>query len=232
MLDYNEFYLYLIRHGQSEVNVLPDMVGQKGDSKLTEKGRNQANLLGERLFRKEKIEPSLVFSSDYTRALDTCEIALGHHPVKIAPSLHPEIREYSAGDWTQSSRSQAYTAPVLMRMAAMNSAFLPPNGESMHMVERRASQWLEDNILYNQKVQEEAELRMIKRKKGEDRQPMNILVFSHGMTIKCLLHYIMGFDQSFTWKLTLENTAISKLYFNSYKEGWRLLTINDHAHLL
>ncbi|MGI0058727.1 MAG: hypothetical protein ACREBJ_03070 [Nitrosotalea sp.] len=42
----------------------------------------------------------------------------------------------------------------------------------------------------------------------------------------------MGFDQSFLWKLTLENTSISKLYLNSSKEGRRLLTINDHAHLL
>jgi len=30
--------------------------------------------------------------------------------------------------------------------------------------------------------------------------------------------------------LTIENTAISQLVFS--EEGWRLLTINDHAHLL
>ena len=49
------------------------------------------------------------------------------------------------------------------------------------------------------------------------------------MTIKCLLHYVMGFDQSFTWKLDIQNTSMSKLYFGP--EGWRLLGINDHAHL-
>jgi broad specificity phosphatase PhoE len=225
MLEDNEFYLYLIRHGQSEVNIIPDMVGQVGDSRLTEKGRNQANLLGERLFWKEKLEANYVFSSDYTRAADTCKIALGHHPLVIVPSLHSELREYSAGDWTQSSRTETYTAPVVLRMAAMTNAFLPPNGESMHMVERRASQWLEDHILYNKDMIKETSDR-----KAAGLKPMNLMVFSHGMTIKCILHYIMGFDQSFTWKLTLENTSICKLRFNV--EGWRLLTINDHAHLL
>lgn len=222
MLDYNHFYLYLIRHGQSETNAKLDVVGQTGDSPLTEKGRLQAQLLGERLAYKDKVSFDRVYSSDYTRAHDTAKIATGNNqPITLVPA----VREYSAGDWTGSKRHELHTAPTLLRMAAMTNAFLPPNGESMHMVERRASQWLEDTILYNKLVQEEAD-----RRQAQRLPPQNIFVFSHGMTIKCLLHYVMGFDQGFTWKLTLENTSISKLYFS--QEGWRLLTINDHAHLL
>ena len=222
MLDYNEFYLWLIRHGQSETNAKSNLVGQTGDSPLTEKGRLQAQMLGERLAYKDKVSFDRVYSSDYTRAHDTAKIATGNNQPII---LAHEVREYSAGDWTGSDRHQIYNVPTLLRMAALTSGFLPPNGESMHMVERRATQWLEDTILYNKLVQEEADRRHVQRL-----PPQNIFVFSHGMTIKCLLHYVMGFDQSFTWKLTLENTSISKLYFN--QEGWRLLTINDHAHLL
>ena len=220
MLEHNSFYLYLIRHGQSEVNIQPDRVGQEADSRLTERGKEQAALLGQRLFQKEKLPAEFVFSSDYTRAADTCKIALGFHPTIVTPTFCPEIREYSAGDWNGASRKEVHNLPTLLRMSAMANGFLPPNGESMHQVERRASKWLEDTILYNKKFIDLA---------ATGAKP-NILVFSHGMTIKCLLHYIMGFDQSFTWKLTLENTSISKLYFGL--EGWRLLTINDHAHLL
>lgn len=222
MLEYNEFYLNLIRHGQSEVNVMDDVVGQAGTALLTEKGRHQAHLLGERFAYKDKISFDRVYSSDYLRAHDTAKIATGNNQPIV---LVPEIREYSAGDWTGSSRRETYTAPTLLRMAAMTNAFLPPNGESMHMVERRASQWLEDTILYSKSVQEEAS-----RRHNQRLPPQNIFVFSHGMTIKCLLHYIMGFDQGFTWKLTLENTSISQLHFGL--KGWRLITINDHAHLL
>lgn len=222
MLDYNEFYLWLIRHGQSEINAKQDIVGQTADSLLTHKGVLQAQLLGERLAYKDKVSFDQVYSSDYLRAHETAKIATGNnHPIILAS----EIREYSAGDWTGSVRGETYNIPTILRMAAMTSGFLPPNGESMHMVERRASKWLEDTILYNKRVQEEAS-----RRKAQKLPPQNIFVFSHGMTIKCLLHYIMGFDQSFTWKLTLDNTSISKLYFS--QEGWRLLTINDHAHLL
>lgn len=229
MLEHNEFYLYLIRHGQSEINAMPDMVGQKEDSQLTEKGRHQAKLLGQRLAKEGK-KLDLVFSSPYDRALATAKIALEQVPEdKKSPIvLAPEVREYTAGDWTHAKRSEVHNVPVLLRMAAMTSGFCPPNGESMHMVERRATQWLEDNILYNKQVMEMAYKKTAPR--GQD--PLNIAVFSHGMTIKCFLHYVMGFDQSFLWKLTLDNTSISKLYLNSSREGWRLLTINDHAHLL
>lgn len=224
MLEYNEFYLNLVRHGQSEINAQPDLVGQKADSRLTEKGKNQALLLGERLFR-EKIDH--VYSSDYIRAAETCKIALLEAAATVMPVFVPEVREYSAGDWTHAKRHEVHNIPTVLRMAAMTSGFCPPNGESMHMVERRASKWLEDRILYNKERIEETAARA-----AAGMKPQNIFVFSHGMTIKCLLHYVMGFDQSFLWKLTLENTSISKLYFNSNKEGWRLLTINDHAHLL
>ncbi|MGI0058725.1 MAG: phosphoglycerate mutase family protein [Nitrosotalea sp.] len=79
MLEHNEFYLYLIRHGQSEINAMPDMVGQKEDSRLTGKGRNQAKLLGQR-FAKEGKKLDSVYTSPYVRANDTCQIAMAEIP--------------------------------------------------------------------------------------------------------------------------------------------------------
>ena len=84
MLEYNEFYLHLIRHGQSEINAMPDMVGQKADSRLTDKGKNQAALLGKRL-AKEKIDH--VYSSDYIRAAETCKIALQEAAARVHPPI-------------------------------------------------------------------------------------------------------------------------------------------------
>jgi len=224
MSDFNEFNLLLVRHGQSEINVLPDIIGQRGDSKLTDLGKRQAQLLGLRFEQQFQIFDH-VYASDYNRAFDTAKIALPNYAAadRIVP-VH-DLREYSAGDWMEGSRSKVMTPQVLMQMGYMGNAFLPPNGESMHQVERRASIWLENTIIYNQDMIVEA------RRRRQDHKPkLNIVAFSHGMTIKCLLHYIMGFDQTFTWKLTLENTSVTKLVFG--EEGWRLITINDHAHLL
>ena len=223
MLENNRFYLSLIRHGESVFNTTPDRIGQEADTPLTAKGNMQANLLRKR-FEEHNIKFDYVFTSDYLRAYDTCKTSLDgvdHGPIAICQ----ELREYSAGDWNGLDRHDIHTPEVLLKMSMLNSAFCPPNGESMHMVERRASKWLEDAILYNKDIIKEAQRREVSKMK-----PMEIAVFSHGMTIKCLLHYIMGFDQSFIWRLTLENTSITKLYFDD--KGWRLLTVNDFAHLL
>lgn len=223
MLDNNEFYLTLVRHGQSITNANPDLIGQESDTPLSEIGKEQAAKLGERLSKCEK-GIDLVYSSHYSRAYETAKIVLLNVP-HTGINLASDLREYSAGDWTNVSRKETLTLPVKMRMGLLTHGFLPPHGESLHQVERRAGTWLENNILYNKGVIEKAKALAV-----HGSRPLNIFCFSHGMTIKCLLHYVMGFDQSFTWKLTIDNTSISKLYFG--KDGWRLLSINDCAHLL
>ena len=221
MQDFNEFYLTLVRHGQSETNADPDRMGQLATVPLTQLGREQAKKLNLRFTREEQYF-DYIYASPYTRAHDTAMIAVGEpHDKRIV--LAHDLREYSAGDWTNASRKATITAPVKMTMGYLDHAFLPPNGESLHQVERRASNWLEDNILYNPEM-------FAKTKEFHPEGRINnIVIFSHGMTIKCLLHYVMGFDKHLTWKVTIDNTAISKLYFG--KDGWRILSINDSAHL-
>jgi broad specificity phosphatase PhoE len=213
----NAFTLYLIRHGQSEVNATPDMIGQGATTPLTKLGMDQAAALRDHLDSK-RIVFDKVFSSDYTRALETAKIVSERqqYPIHIRSAL----REYSAGDWAFQSRKEVITPEIQLKMGYLTSSFLPPNGESLHQVERRASKWLEDDILYNQPAIEFSAA--IKR-------PAKIAVFSHGMTIKCLLHYIMGFDQSFTWKIDLENTSVTTVSFGEV--GWKLNGVNDTSHL-
>jgi broad specificity phosphatase PhoE len=220
MLEYNEFYLTLIRHGQSTVNMTPEIMGQRADVQLSAKGKKQAEALRNR-FNNEGENFDYVFASPYTRALDTAKIATGNKQNII---LAEDLREYDAGTWLDANRKEVLTDHVVHKMNVLHSNFLPPDGESLTQVERRASKWLEDNILYNKVISDWAI-----DARDNKKCPINIACFSHGMTIKCLLHYIMGFDKSFTWKVTIENTSISKLYFG--KDGWRLISINDYAHL-
>lgn len=221
MLQYNEFKISLIRHGESEVNVNPDLMGQLSTVALTDKGRGQAKLLHDR-FQKYGEKFDLIWSSPYTRAIDTAKIAIGSdHGIHLAD----ELREYDAGDWTGASRSTTLNEKIRLQMNYLNHAFQPPKGESLNQVERRAASWLEENILYNSNIISYAENR-----KNNCIKPLNIAIFSHGMTIKCLLHYIMGFDRTFTWKISIDNTSVTKLSFG--KEGWKIHCINDCSHLL
>lgn len=221
MLDDMEFNLTLIRHGQSTTNVNPDLMGQEPETALTDHGRRQAQSLHDR-FKRESEYFDQIYSSHYTRAFDTATIVKGDTSQPII--LAEDLREYSAGDWTNASRKETLTLPIHAKMGLLTHGFLPPNGESLHQVSRRASKWLEETILYNDEM-----IELSKWKKQNNHPILNIACFSHGMTIKCLLHYVMGFDMSFTWKVTITNTAISRLYFG--KEGWRLISINDCSHL-
>jgi len=213
MLHNLNFNLFLIRHGQTEVNARGNEVGQTRESPLTELGKKQAQALRAR-FDKDGIKFDRVFSSNYIRAYETARLALPKYLVY----QYEELREYNAGDWLGGKREDIFIEAIELRMERLNNTFQPPNGESMNQVERRASKWLEDEILYNKAlIQPDMDI------------PLNIAVFSHGMTIKCLLHYIMGFDKNFTWKINIDNTSVTKLSFNH--RGWFLNSINDCSHL-
>ena len=222
MLEFNQFNLSLVRHSQSETNATPDMMGQIPNSKITNLGRRQAQLLGLR-FEKQFEIFDRIYCSEYPRAIETAKIALPYHHDSIITT--PDLREYSAGDWTEAKRSEVITPGIKLKMNYMGSGFLPPNGESMHQVERRASQWLENTIVYNPDI-----CQLAKYRQQQGLNKLNLIAFSHGMTIKCLLHYIMDFSPNFIWKIELKNTSITKLSFD--EEGWKLLCINDYSHLM
>jgi probable phosphoglycerate mutase len=212
MIENNEFLLTLIRHGESEINATPDVVGQSPDVQLTSKGREQARKLRARfLHNKEKFD--FVYSSTYDRALQTAHIAIPDSEQDIQKVY--DLREYSAGEWTGGSREKLFTPEVKRQMNNFNLGFLPPGGESLHMVERRVSTWLEKELIFNPKM--------------AGGKPLSIACFSHGQVIKSLLHYVAGFDKSFVWKIQINNTSLTRLYFD--QDGWRLLSVNDSSHL-
>jgi broad specificity phosphatase PhoE len=72
--------LYLIRHGESVPNVTPIIGGMRGDAGLTDRGREQAQLLEKRL-REEELHADQLYASTLPRALETAEyVARGTRP--------------------------------------------------------------------------------------------------------------------------------------------------------
>lgn len=219
MLNDIEFSLSLIRHGESEVNISPDVIGQHASVKLTEDGMQQALKL-KKYFELHNQNFDFIYSSTYLRAIQTSGILFGD---KAEIKFFDELVEYNAGKWLGLSRKEILNDSVRARMCYMTNSFLPPDGESLSQVERRASKWLEDNILYNNSFIEYT------KSQNNKKVPVNIAIVSHGMVIKTLLHYIMGFDRGMTWKIAIGNTSVTKLYFN--KLGWHINCINDCSHL-
>ena len=200
--------LHLIRHGQTERNKHPEIIGQAPEEPLSDKGKEQAKLLGQRL-QAEQLSFKEVYCSPYKRALDTCHIATGLTSDQL--TIDQNLREYGTGLMEDKLRHEVITEDIFNQMNVLGMHFAWPEGDSLYDVEQRAAIWLYRAIQKHQHTTD------------------SIGVFTHGMVIKCLLHFIMQFDHKLTWGMDIKNTAITML---DYKlNHWFVKRINDTGHL-
>ena len=89
--------ILLARHGESDWNVARRWQGH-ADRPLTERGREQARALAERL---QHVELDAVYSSDLRRAADTAA-AVSLEVIEL-----PELREVDVGSWSGLTRAEA-----------------------------------------------------------------------------------------------------------------------------
>lgn len=196
--------LYLIRHAESELNRFLQIIGgRSNETPLSENGREQAYLLGERL---SKIPFTVYYSSPAVRSLETARIAHGTLDDVVQSPL---LLELDQGDWEGKLRTEIYTPEMLARINADNWNFSAPNGESQRAVEERMLCFVNDNLLQY--------------------SDLSCCVFTHGLAIKCLLRSVMDFSPKITYKIEIENTSITRLKYSD--RGWYVITINDTAHL-
>ncbi len=208
---------YLIRHGESNGNIKSNLImGRNENAHLSQRGFDQAKALGKR-FDNEDIQFDHFYSSSLSRAIETAETINKNMKTPANEINHiGELCEYSAGDWEGRSRQDVYTSELKEFINSKGSLFIPPGGESQRMVERRASNWLEDQILYNSEIVNSG-------------MPLNIGIVAHSIVIKCLIHYIMGFNDRLIWRIRLDNCSVSRFIFK--KEGWFPVSINDSYHI-
>ena len=202
--------LYIVRHGESEANLEKLLVtGRSHCSPLTEKGRRQAVKLG-RVLKRKDIVFDQVYCSSSKRALQTAELAT--HELDFAKNAirqDDRLVEYSLGAWAGSVRSEIYTPEVTNAMNVLGPYFTPPEGESLVMVQRRVLPWLLDEIIYKQ---------------DNMGKILNIGVFTHAMTIRVLLQYILGFNDRLINKVRIDNAGLSIVRFT--ENGWFLDGVN------
>ncbi len=208
---------YFIRHGESLSNATPGYAaGVDYNAPLTPKGFAQAKLLGERL-KRENVKFDRIYSSSLIRCVQTTETMLEGmgEAGRDFPKVDAIIEQQIPG-WRGVPSKDVMTPEMLAYMRTKGAHFVPPEGESHRMVQRRYANWLEDEILYNKELQG---------------KPVNmrVAIVGHGAASRCIFHYILGFDETFIWRISLDNTSISRFKFN--KDGWFPICINDSSHV-
>ncbi len=87
--------LYLIRHGESVANVEPIIGGMRGDAGLTDRGRQQAGLLEQRL-RRQQLRADRLYASTLPRALETGEYVA--RALQVPMQRDDDLQELRPGD--------------------------------------------------------------------------------------------------------------------------------------
>lgn len=197
--------IYLTRHGESEWNILKRIQGHK-DIPLTNRGIKQANLIANRLIH-EDID--IIYSSDLKRAYDTAKI-IGDK-IGLEPNLSKEFREINFGVWEGLSNDiigSEYREEIHLWRKEPEKLKIK-GGETLQEVQLRSMRKLESIINTN-----------------EDK---NILIVSHGVTLKTMILGILDMDLFYFKNLTIDNVSLSIIEFREYNKVLKVL--NDTSHL-
>lgn len=197
--------VYITRHGTTEWNLQRRLQGWQ-DSNLTKEGIDRAIKLGERL---KNIDFDIIYSSPQKRALKTAEFIRG---IKTTPIVtHDGLKELGFGIWESMELSVIEKEYPKEYYIYRNNPidYIPIEGESYSDLFKRVKDFLEEIITIDAE---------------------NILVVSHGVTIKAIIKIIK--------ELTLEEFSKIPVYTGTslniaeINEGkMKLIMENDTSHI-
>ena len=164
-------YLVLVRHGQSEWNLLNQFTGHV-DIPLSPQGEKEAEKAAELL---KDITFHRAHTSDLIRAQHTLNIILkklGHENIPV--KKHKAIKERDYGDLTRMNKDEAKKKfgekQFLLYRRSWDVA--PPNGESLKDTAARTIPYYEKEILKD-------------LKKGH-----NVIVSAHGNSLRAIVKHL------------------------------------------
>jgi probable phosphoglycerate mutase len=194
--------LFLVRHGATTASAEDRFAGAI-DTPLSEEGRRQASLLGERL-AKENIDA--VYASPLSRAMETARLAC-REPKQIA-----DLREIAHGHWEGLTRAEA-EARYPVEVAAWEEdpfTFAPEGGESGVSVLARALPVIRE---------------IVERHEGGQ-----VLVVSHKATLRLVLCSLLGIDaKGYRDRLDQSPACVNVMDFRDPVRA-RLMLFNDTSH--
>ncbi|WP_414836569.1 histidine phosphatase family protein [Candidatus Nanohalococcus occultus] len=193
----------LIRHGETEHNAKDSITGQL-DVSLNKYGVEQAEKAANRL---EKYSFDAAYSSDLERTYETTKIIAERHGLE--PQRYKEFRERGFGEYEGKPKDD--WRKVVREHDGDRHFLKPDGGESLREVGQRFVGKLDE----------------LREKHGEDE---TILVGGHSVALKATMMEILNLSGEGYNKLSQDNTGLTEIK-HSEKRGWKLVRMNDTAHL-
>ncbi|EYE88394.1 hypothetical protein Q428_08320 [Fervidicella metallireducens AeB] len=198
--------IYLVRHGETEWNKAQRTQGCSNNIPLSEEGIKQAKALGERLKNKEI---DLFFSSELGRAYETANIIASYHNKKV--EIVEAFKEINFGVWEglqYKEIMEKYKEVYSIWHYEPHLAKIPGGEDILSLKERSMTKLIE--ILNNNKEK-------------------NILIVSHGITIKVMICAMLGIDLANMHKIRQDNTSLNLFEYND--RGFSVIHLNDTCHI-
>ncbi|MFQ9114937.1 histidine phosphatase family protein [uncultured Eubacterium sp.] len=195
--------IYLIRHGR-QCSKLCNV-----DVELAPEGREQADLLGQRL---KTYDIEAVYSSDLIRARETADIINKHlNKPRVIDERWQEANFGGMTGLTNEEMREKYGDFLEKRATMMEDIPYPDGGENCRMVFERSFEALKDLTKENYE---------------------NVCVVTHGGVIRALLTGIVGADYAkwLTYGRQLENCSISHILYDEKMKTFHIERLNDFAH--
>ena len=197
--------LLLIRHGQTDWNLLGKYQGQT-DIALSGEGIRQADLLAQN-FPVDTLD--IIYTSDLQRAFMTAE----RLAEKFSAPLYADkaLRELNFGAWeglTYQEIAERWPQEVKNLFGAPEKLQIP-EGETFLMLQRRAMDKIHEIRAEN--------------------EGKNVAVVAHGAISKAILTALLHIPLHYVWMLRQDNTAVNILRFDD--EFVSVELINGISHL-
>lgn len=197
--------IFLVRHGESEWNILKKVQGQK-NIPLTKNGIYQAHLIGNRL-KNEKID--IIYSSHLNRAKDTANI-IGK-TINTNIITKKELQEINFGVWegmSQEDINKNYNKDLILWRKEPEKLKIGEI-ETLENLQIRSMRCI-NNIIKNDSSE-------------------NIVVVSHSATLKTIILGLLNMNLCHFKNLTLNNVSLTIIEFRNYNKVLKVL--NDISHL-
>lgn len=188
MSEHTTTTILLVRHAESEANAA-QMFGSQLDSKLTERGLQQRDVLCNAL---ANVRVEHVFSSDLSRARDTVRPIAESRGLVLAERV--AFRERSVGELMGLSFREARERypEAWLALVKRDPEVRPPGGESLLDLQERVGGALEAVI---------AECR-----------GSSVVIGSHGVAIYAMVRYLVGLrDPRAPLVLSVNNASVTRI---------------------
>lgn len=203
--------IYIVRHGETDSNAASLL--QDGTSVLSEKGKQQAHLLADRL---QHLKHEHIIVSDYIRTRQTVAPLL--EKTTIMPIYSPLLREIRRPTQFIGTSNKSFEYKDYKNKAGEHVAdpyWYFADEENFFDIKNRIDEFM----------------------KYVDTLDGNIIAISHGRFITFLTLYIItggnitpDIWQSSMHNLAMKNTGITAICYDTEHQHWLLKTFNDHSH--